>query len=129
MASVGKSPFDDASGQQLLEWLAAQGGVGSRVQEYTAAGTTIADATETTLGSVYVTTTAASTGIKLFNSVAVGQSVLVYNGGASTLRVYPPTVLQNINDEAAGDPVTILTLGTKTFTRISDLLWIESSGT
>ncbi len=54
----------------------------------TAAGTTNADATQLSSAINNVTTTAASTGVKLFTAEA-GASVVVSNQGANALLVYP----------------------------------------
>lgn len=127
MTQQGRTPFDDASGQQLIDFLNDRGGVGSTIHTYVAAGTTITNATETTLGSVYVTDTPANSGIKLCDSVPVGNEVLVYNGDpAVTLKVYPPTATQQIDDNAVGVAVTVALLTPKTFTRMSNTLWIIS---
>lgn len=126
MSNQGKSPFDDASGEQLIAFLNNKGGVGSVINTYVAAGTNLATATPTDLGTIHVTTTASGTGITLSDSVSNGQSVLIYNGGANTLKVYPPNATQRFGTDPLGDPVNVTSLASKTVTRISDTVWITS---
>lgn len=74
----------------------------------TAAGTTITDALQLT--SVYnnVTTAAASTGVKLWNP-QVGGNVVVRNGGANNLALYPANSSGTINGGSAGAAITLTT--------------------
>lgn len=72
----------------------------------TAAGTTIADATQLRTRFNYVSTAAASTGVKL-PQTAIGGVVVVQNGGASDIEVYPPDTAQNFNAASAGGGLTL----------------------
>jgi hypothetical protein len=73
----------------------------------TAAGTTQTDATQLTRPINHVTTVSANTGVR-FPSPTLGTRIIVRNGGANTLRVYPNVGAQ-IN--TAGNNVGFL-LGT-----------------
>lgn len=82
---------------------------GSANAAVTAAGTTIADATRLRNRYNYVSTAAASSGVKL-PQVAIGDSVIVQNGGASDLKVYPPDAVQFFNAASAGGSLTLAAL-------------------
>src|SRR5690242_15306929 len=41
--------------------------------------------------NTYVSTAAANTGVRLPSGASPGDTFFVYNGGASTMHVYPPT--------------------------------------
>lgn len=71
-----------------------------------AAGTTLATATEVTAAHSYVTTVAAGAGVKL-SAVEAGKPWSVSNAGANALLLYPPTASFAFNGAAAGDPITI----------------------
>lgn len=123
-----RSPFDDVSGKELLQFLANNGGVGAAIREYVAAGTTLATAASTGLGTVSVTAAAANTGVRLSSSIPVGQSVLVYNGEAArAVKLYPPDDTQQIGDEGLGVAISVNALTSVTLTRISDVLWIVTN--
>lgn len=66
-----------------------------------AAGTVITDATDLIADINYVSTAAASSGVQLFFGEN-GDSQIVYNGGANTLKVYPFVSTAGINQIAAG---------------------------
>ncbi len=66
-----------------------------------AAGTTITSATDLAADINYVSTVAASSGVQLPWG-EIGDYVLVYNGGANSLSVYPPSTAHQINQIAAG---------------------------
>lgn len=63
---------------------------GDAVNNLTATGSTAADALQLSAVLNNVTTTAASTGVKL-PPAEMGAMVVVFNSGASTLTVYPAT--------------------------------------
>lgn len=71
-----------------------------------AAGTTIADATQLTAVINRVSTVAASTGVKLWDAT-IGTTIYVMNLGASDLELYPPDANGVINSAAAGVAVTL----------------------
>lgn len=73
----------------------------------TAAGTTTADALQLSACYNSISTTASSTGVKL-PPTEVGAMVVVYNGGAQTLTVYPATG-STINAAATSLSVTATT--------------------
>lgn len=80
---------------------AAQAMGGSVASAVSAAGTTQSDATEVTASLNVITTAAASSGVKVYNGV-VGDSQVIYNGGANQVKVYPPTTgSQKFNQLAA----------------------------
>lgn len=83
----------------------------------TAAGSSISDALQLTKTWNNVSTTAANTGVKLFdpsdaNSTPTtinGFQICVRNGGANNLKLYPPTSGDQINALGAGNPATLTT--------------------
>ena len=77
---------------------AVNGGVTSAI---TAAGTTIADATDLTTSQNIITTAAASTGVQLLDG-EIGDSQEILNLGANAVTVYPPTTSARINQLTAG---------------------------
>jgi hypothetical protein len=86
-------------------------GSGSYSQEsvatgISAAGTTIADATQLAAAMNEVTTVASGTGVKL-PVAAVGATIVVQNLGANNLEVYPPNGSGVINGAAAGGAITL----------------------
>ena len=89
----------------------AAGAGGQIAPSVSAAGTTISDATDLTASVNYVSTVAASTGVQLYFG-GVGDSMVVYNGGANTLKVYPPSTSHSINQLSAG---TAMNLAANTF--------------
>ena len=56
-----------------------------------AAGTTQATATALSNAVNFISTAAASSGVVLSSSATLGDSQLVYNGGANPVKVYPPS--------------------------------------
>jgi len=77
---------------------AINGAIASAVS---AAGTVITDATDLLADINLISTVGASSGVQLANA-EVGDSQIVYNGGANTLKVYPDTSSNQINQIAAG---------------------------
>lgn len=92
----------------------------------TAAGTTITDATLLTAAANNVSTVAASTGVKLNSDTPLGRTVVIRNGGASDLKLYPHSATGQINGTTAGAAVTLTTLNKQiaTCTRVSSTLWL-----
>lgn len=72
----------------------------------TAAGTTIADATQLTSVVNSVSTAAAGTGVKLWDAT-VGSVITVQNFGANDLELYPHIAGSSINAAAAGAGITL----------------------
>jgi hypothetical protein len=97
----------------------------------TAAGSTISDATLLTGQVNNVTTAASSTGVKLNSNTPLGITVVVRNGGANDLKLYPPTSLDQINGGSAGASVTLTTLNKQiaSCTRVSSTLWLVTVAT
>lgn len=96
-----------------------------------AAGSTIADATLLTGMVNNVTTAAASTGVKLNSNTPLGITVVVRNGGANDLKLYPPTSSDAINGGSAGASITLTTLNKQiaSCTRVSSTLWLVTVAT
>lgn len=95
----------------------------------TAAGTTITDALQLTATYNNVTTAAANTGVKLWNPASgVGTVIVVRNGGASNLKVYPANTSGTINGGSAGANITLATSGAHigTFQYVAADTWIAS---
>lgn len=79
----------------------------------TATGTNLSTALQLTSDVNVVTTTAASTGVKLpFGDVAPGDEFKVVNLGANALAVFPPGALGVLNGGSAGAAVSLPTLKT-----------------
>ena len=72
------------------------GGVGSGLvgTAITSAGTTQATATELTAMDSEVTTVASNSGVILNRLIAPGEEQTIFNAGANSLKVYPPTGMQ-----------------------------------
>lgn len=88
-----------------------------------AAGSAITDATDLTAMITNVTTTAASTGVQLFEA-PIGAPVLIRNGGANALNVYPHSGSAAINGGSAGAAVAIAAGAFCLCVRLSATLWI-----
>lgn len=88
------------------------------ISSVTAAGTTIADCTALTTSYTNVTTTAASTGVCLWDA-PVGATLCVRNGGANALAIYPHGASGVINGGAGGASVSVATLATACFIRVT----------
>lgn len=88
-----------------------------------AAGTTIADATQLKAGHNIVTTVAASSGVLLPNG-EIADEVFVYNGTATNdLAVYPATSSQTINQLSAGIAVLLPPYTGAFFRRATSTAW------
>lgn len=89
----------------------------------TAAGTTLATALALNATINFISTAAASTGVSLYSS-QVGDEMEVYNGGANTVKVYPDSSSNNINQLAAGSGMNLpVNTGCK-FRKVSSTQWI-----
>lgn len=92
----------------------------------TAAGSAIGDATLLTGLVNNVSTAAASTGVKLNANTPLGMTVIVRNGGANDLKLYPSSASDAINGGTAGAAITLTTLNKQVAacSRVSSTLWI-----
>lgn len=91
----------------------------------TATGTVITDAFDMVADVNVFGTVAANTGAQL-PSCELGDSLWVYNGGASTLKVYPDSSSAQINQIGAG---AAMSLGTSTgclYIRITTTRWLAN---
>lgn len=97
----------------------------------TAAGTTIADATLLTGLVNNVSTAAASTGVKLNANTPLGMTVIVRNGGANDLKLYPSSATDQINGTTVGAAITLTTLNKQiaSCSRVSSTLWVVTVAT
>jgi len=98
---------------------ALAGGVNAAVS---AAGTGQSDATLLKASVSFVSTVAASSGV-ILPLAEDGDSVTIYNGGANTLTVYPPTGAR-INNASANSGVSLSVNGCLQLTRVSSTRWI-----
>jgi hypothetical protein len=89
----------------------------------TAAGTGQSDALQLAAPVNQVTTVAANTGVKLYASPNAGQPVVVYNGGANPLKVYPQTS-GTINNLSANTGITLATNTACMFFAASSTAWV-----
>lgn len=100
---------------------AINGGVNPTVS---AAGTTLATATEVTAGVNLVTTVAASSGVRLPNS-EIGDEIMIYNSQVTnTLKVYPPTSSGTINQLSAGTAMTLAQFTAVRLKKLTATTWI-----
>lgn len=83
---------------------AIQGGVNLTLS---AAGTTQATATAINTSQVYISTAAASSGV-ILPAVQQGDWIVIYNGGANAVMIYPPLGAK-INQLATNTGVTLAT--------------------
>lgn len=90
----------------------------------TAAGTSAGDATAITFVYNNVTTTAAGAGVKL-PPTEMGETIIIKNGGANALTVYPYSAASTINNAAYG---TINADCSALFYAVSNTLWEELQG-
>lgn len=98
--------YQDGNGRHIILTNASTAVAQPAATGLTAAGSSIADALALT--SVYneVTTTAASTGVKLWDA-PVGTLIYIRNGGANALNVYPHGASGILNGGSAGAAVSI----------------------
>jgi len=91
----------------------------------TAAGSTISDALQLVAISNNVTTTAGSTGVKLFDA-PLGTMIYIRNGGANALAVYPDSGSNQFNAGSAGASVSIAAGAHAIAIRVSSTIWLAS---
>lgn len=99
--------------------------VGDTTQSITAAGTTQATAAVLTTDNNSVATVAAGSGV-ILPIGEIAKSVMVYNGGANPLMVYPP-INGSINQGSVNTAVTILPGGFVTFEYFGPITLISDS--
>ena len=82
---------------------ALQGSVKTAIS---AAGTVITDATDLTASFNMISTAAAGSGVQI-PILAANESLLVYNGGANAVKVYPGAATVAINQLGVGNAMTL----------------------
>lgn len=97
---------------------------GDGTASVTAAGTSAGDATTLTYVYNNVTTTAFGAGVKL-PQTEMGETIIVRNGGANPLKVYPYDANSSINSAGFG---TINADCSAMFYAVSNTLWEELQG-
>lgn len=98
--------------------------VGDASAALTAAGTNKATALQLASASNYVGTTASSTGVSL-PQANQGDTVEVFNGGASTLLVYTPIgIADTITNQSANGGFSIATMRSAYFKKCTGSLWM-----
>ena len=112
--------------QQFIMGLGVAAGAASAIVGITASALTAAGATQTTAVALgadnnFFGTVAASTGAILPTGNA-GDSIFVYNGGASTLTVYPP-VGGTINNLSANTGLALATLKSGLYVCAGGVAW------
>lgn len=95
---------------------------GTVVTGLTAAGSTQATALAVTADVNIISTAAASTGVRL-PDFDVDDEIIVVNGGANALAVYPP-VGHSINVGAINVAVSLPVGRRATFLRVTNTLWV-----
>lgn len=91
----------------------------------TAAGTVITDALDLTADVNAIGTCAAGAGVQL-PSCEVGDSLIIYNGGANTCKVYPDTTSVQINQIGAGTAMNLATNTACIYFRLTTTRWIAN---
>lgn len=99
--------------------MAATNIVGDNANGLTATGSAITDALQLTAAVSHFGTVGASTGAKAPQDMNPGDSITVYNGGASTLSLYPTTALGVINGGSAGAAFSVAANKMAVLTRFS----------
>jgi hypothetical protein len=97
---------------------------GDGTTSLTAAGTSAGDATQLTYVYTNVTTVASGTGVKL-PKAEMGETIIIRNGGANPLTVYPYSATDTINAAGFG---TINVDCSAMFFAVSNTLWEELQG-
>ena len=90
-----------------------------------ATGTTAADALQLSLSNNTITTSAASTGVKL-PPTEVGAQVIIRNDSGQTITIYPYNTSSTIN--AAASSVTVATAKTILLAATSATTWVSITG-
>lgn len=98
---------------------AIQGGVNLTL---TAAGTTQGTATAINTSNTYISTAAASSGV-ILPALQQGDWGIIYNGGANTVKVYPPSGAA-INQLGANNALLLATNTNCIFFCFSSTQWI-----
>jgi len=93
------------------------------VSGISAAGTNQPTATGLINAVNVVSTVASGSGAILLSTAGIGDSQLVFNGGANALRIYPPSGMQ-INALSANTHMTLPTNTACRFTMVSATQWI-----
>lgn len=102
----------------------AEQAVGDAATGITATGTVIGDAYQLTAAVNCVTTTASSTGVKLPQNCSPGDEVKVWNDGANTLNVFPPTSSEEIDDAGDGTADTLAANKGASYTKVNATQWM-----
>lgn len=89
-----------------------------------AAGTTIADATDITTETSSFGTVAASSGAQLPSKAKVGGVFFVENRGANALSLYPHSSTGTLNGGSAGDAVSVAAGELALCIRLSETDWL-----
>ena len=97
---------------------------GDGTASVTAAGTSAGNATQLTYVYNKVSTVASGTGVKL-PKAEMGETIIIRNGGANALTVYPYSATDTINAAGFG---TINTDCSAMFYAVSNTLWEELQG-
>lgn len=97
---------------------------GDGTASVTAAGTSAGDATQLTYVYNNVTTTGSGAGVKL-PQTEMGETIIVRNGGANPLTVYPYDANSSINSAGSG---TVNADCSAMFYAVSNTLWEELQG-
>jgi hypothetical protein len=97
---------------------------GDGTASLTAAGTSAGDATQLTYVYTNVTTAASGTGVKL-PKAEMGETIIIRNGGANAIKVYPYSATDTINAAGFG---TINADCSAMFFAVSNTLWEELQG-
>lgn len=89
----------------------------------TAAGTTLATGTLISTGNAYISIVSSSGKSVTLAQCSPGTSYVIYNGGANTANVYPPTAAEIFTNGAAGAKYTLAAQKTATFNKYTATQW------
>lgn len=127
MNTLLRSPFDDASGKEFLQWYGKQGGYPSAVYEVETAGTTLDTATPIPLGTIVVRQGVAGAGLRLPNAPvdSVLTLIAINNVDPVTFKLWPSSsdVTVDFIRKAPGAFMSIDENAYYVFQRISDTEW------
>ena len=101
----------------------AKGLNGAIASAITAAGTVITDAFDLVADVNAIATCASGAGVQL-PSCELGDSLIVYNGGANQCKVYPDSSSAQINQITAGSAMTLPVNTSALYTRITTTRWL-----
>lgn len=87
-----------------------------------AAGTVVGDSTALTASINFLSTVAAGTGVQVADG-ELGDSVIIYNGGANAVKIYPPTG-DNFNQLAVNSSISLASVTGCMIVKVTTAQWV-----